>query len=61
MDILDLLATIPAIAPWAATIVALCALVSTVLPPPRAPEGWYPVFHKIVNRLALNVGRARNL
>jgi hypothetical protein len=61
-QIIALLSSLPALAPYAAYLVATCAVLATVLPPPKLPaSGWYPVVYGLVNHLALNVGRATNV
>jgi hypothetical protein len=61
MDIIQFLSTLPGWAPWVTGVVAVCAAIATLLPPPKLPaSGWYPVLYGLVNHLALNVGRATN-
>jgi hypothetical protein len=62
MDIIPFLSSLPGWAPYVAVVVAVCAALATVLPPPKLPaSGWYPVLYGLINHLALNVGRATNV
>lgn len=62
MDIMTLLAQIPGIGPVLPYIVALgaiCAALSTVLPPPKG-SGVYATVYRAINLIGLNIGHASN-
>ena len=49
------------IAQAATAVIAVCAAMATVLPPPK-DDGplWYTVLHAVVNAVGLNLGHASN-
>jgi hypothetical protein len=64
LDIVTLLAAIPAARPWLPYIpmaIAVCAAVAAALPHPAANTvGLYPTIYAVVNFIACNFGKARN-
>lgn len=59
LDPMALAAMIPGAAPYLTGAVFLCAAVATMLPAPKG-KGWYAVLYAIINKVALNVGKATN-
>jgi hypothetical protein len=63
LDYLHILENIPNSAPaipYLTAAIAVAAALATVLPPPTAKSGAYPVLYSFVNWVALNFGHATN-
>ncbi|MEJ0015734.1 MAG: hypothetical protein WDN25_04060 [Acetobacteraceae bacterium] len=62
MDLLSLLAGMPALAPYLPILLAiagLCAAAAAVLPPPKR-QGAYFLAYTAINWIGMNLGHARN-
>ena len=59
------LSTIPGVAPYIpylAGAVALCGLLTVLVPPPaETAPAWWKATYAVVNKVALNFGHARNV
>ena len=59
------LSAIPGVAPYVpyvAGAVALCGLLTVIVPPPTdASPAWWKATYAVVNKIALNFGHARNV
>ena len=62
MDLMAALASVPGIGPalpYITALIAVCAALAPMLPPPAGPSA-YGTFYSVVNFIGLNLGHARN-
>lgn len=61
IDLAAILAAFPALAPYVPVIIAVAAILASLLPAPAAATGGaYALLYRLVNLLGANVGHARN-